>query len=78
MEQVSSSSLEIMFGKKILQIRKQMNLSQKEFGELVGFHRTYIGQIERAEKSVSIKTVDQICKSLNISVQELFDFSNLK
>ena len=30
MEQVSSSSLEIMFGKKILQIRKQMNLSQKE------------------------------------------------
>ena len=78
MEQVSSSSLEIMFGKKILQIRKEMNLSQKAFGELVGFHRTYIGQIERAEKCVSIKTVDQICKSLNISVQELFDFSNLK
>lgn len=78
MEQVSSSSLEVMFGKRILQIRKEMNLSQKAFGELVGFHRTYIGQIERAEKCVSIKTVDQICKSLNISVQELFDFSNLK
>lgn len=78
MEQVSSSSLEVMFGKKILQIRKEMNLSQKQFGELVGFHRTYIGQIERAEKCVSIKTVEQICKSLNISVQELFDFSKLK
>ena len=78
MEQVSSSSLEVMFGKKILQIRKEMNLSQKEFGELVGFHRTYIGQIERAEKCVSINTVEQICKSLNISVQELFDFSKLK
>lgn len=78
MEETSSLSLEEMFGKKILQIRKDMNLSQQEFGELVGYHRTYIGQIERAEKCVSIKTIEQICKALNISVQELFDFSNLK
>jgi transcriptional regulator with XRE-family HTH domain len=78
MEQNSSPTLEEMFGKRILQIRKEMNLSQKEFGELVGFHRTYIGNIERAEKSVSIKTVEQICKSLNMTVQELFDFSKLK
>ncbi|MBE6130581.1 MAG: helix-turn-helix transcriptional regulator [Erysipelotrichaceae bacterium] len=77
-EQIYSPSLEVLFGKRIQQIRKEMNLSQKEFGELVGFHRTYIGQIERAEKCVSIKAIEQICKSLNISVQELFDFSNLK
>lgn len=78
MEQVSSPTLEQMFGKRILQIRKDMNLSQKDFGKVVGFHRTYIGQIERAEKSVSIKTIEQICKSLNMTVQELFDFSKLK
>ena len=78
MEQVNSPSLEVMFGKRILQLRKEMNLSQKACGELVGYHRTYIGQIERAEKCVSIKTVEQICKALNISVQELFDFSKLK
>ena len=77
-EQVNSESLEIMFGKRILQIRKEMNLSQEAFGEVVGFHRTYIGQIERAEKNVSIRTVEQICKSLNITIQELFDFSKLK
>jgi transcriptional regulator with XRE-family HTH domain len=78
MEQNGNSSLEIMFGKTIQQIRKDMNLSQEKFGELVGFHRTYIGHIERAEKSVSIKTIEQICKALNISIQELFDFSKLK
>ena len=78
MEQANGSSLEVMFGRRILQIRKEMSLSQKAFGELVGCHRTYIGQIERAEKCVSIKTVEQICKALNISVQELFDFSKLK
>ena len=42
MEQNSSPTLEEMFGKRILQIRKEMNLSQKEFGELVGFHRTFL------------------------------------
>lgn len=78
MEQNGNTSLEIMFGKRIQQIRKDMNLSQEKFGELVVFHRTYIGHIERAEKSVSIKTIEQICKALNISIQELFDFSNLK
>ena len=78
MEQIYSPSLEVLFGKRIQQIRKEMNLSQKEFGELVGFHRTYIGQIERAEKCVSIKAIEQICKSLNISVQELFDFFKFK
>jgi transcriptional regulator with XRE-family HTH domain len=31
MEQNSSPTLEEMFGKRILQIRKEMNLSQKEF-----------------------------------------------
>jgi transcriptional regulator with XRE-family HTH domain len=55
-----------------------MHLSQSEFGDLVGFHRTYIGHIERAEKSVSIKAIEQICKALNMSITDLFDFSDLK
>lgn len=78
MEQNGNAPLEIMFGKRIQQIRKEMKLTQAQFGDVVGFHRTYIGQIERAEKSVSIKTIEQICKSLNMSIQELFDFSKLK
>lgn len=78
MEQYTDTSLTVLFGKKIQQIRKNMNLSQSEFGDLVGFHRTYIGHIERAEKSVSIKAIEQICKALNMSITDLFDFSDLK
>lgn len=78
MEQNIDTSLTVMFGKKIQHIRKEMNLSQSEFGNIVGLHRTYVGHIERAEKSVSIKTIEQICKALNISITELFDFSDLK
>lgn len=46
--------------------------------KLVGLHRTYIGQIERADKNVSIKTIEQICNAINMDVKDFFDFSNLK
>ena len=55
-----------------------MHLSQDEFGKLVGLHRTYIGQIKRADKNVSIKTIEQICNAINMDVKDFFDFSNLK
>lgn len=75
---IIDAPLAVLFGKRIQQIRKDMNLSQEEFGHLVGYHRTYIGQIERAEKNVTLKTVEQICVVLKIDINDLFDFSKLK
>lgn len=75
---ISDTSLAVLFGKRIQQIRKEMKLSQREFGQLIGCHRTYVGQIERAEKNVTLKTIEQICSLLNIDVNDLFDFSKLK
>lgn len=78
MENTVDVSLAELFGKRIQQIRKTMDLTQDEFAKLIGFHRTFIGQVERAEKNVTLKTIDQICTKLNMSVEELFDFSKLK
>ena len=52
-------------------------LSQKELGLQSGIHRTYIGQIERAEKNVTIKNVYKIAKTLELDIRELFDFSDI-
>jgi len=35
----------------------------------------YIGQIERGEANVTIKTIKILANALNIEVKELFDFS---
>jgi transcriptional regulator with XRE-family HTH domain len=68
----------ILFGKRIRQIRLEKGLSQEQLGYEVNLHRTYIGQIERAEKNISLRLVGQIARELEMNIQELMDFSKLK
>ena len=62
------------FGKRIRQLRTTRNLSQEELAELTGFHRTYIGMVERGERNISLSNIGVFAKTFEISVSELFDF----
>lgn len=66
-----------LIGLKIKEIRNSLNLSQEDFAEKVGLHRTYIGQVERAEKNITLKNINKICYSLKIDPKELFDFKDI-
>lgn len=66
-----------LIGLKIKEIRNSLSLSQEEFAEKVGLHRTYIGQVERAEKNITLKNINKICYSLKIDPKELFDFKDI-
>ena len=74
---VNPELLNKLVGIKIREIRNKLNLSQESFAEIVGLHRTYIGQIERAEKNITLKNIHKICYSLKIDPKELFDFSDI-
>lgn len=67
-----------LLGLRIKDIRCKLNLSQENFAEKVGLHRTYIGQVERAEKNITLKNIHKICYALKIDPKELFDFTNIK
>lgn len=66
-----------LFGKKLRLLRMSKGLSQEELGLQSGIHRTYIGQIERAEKNITIQNVYRIAKTLELDIRELFDFSDI-
>lgn len=53
------------FGAVLKEARRCAKLSQDELGHLSGYHRTYIGQLERGEKSPSLKTVFDISEVLD-------------
>jgi transcriptional regulator with XRE-family HTH domain len=63
------------FGKRIRQLRTERNLSQEALAELTGFHRTYIGMVERGERNISLSNVGVFAKTFGLSVPELFEFS---
>lgn len=74
----TTKSLNVLFGLRIKQIRLERKMSQEEFAWLIGVHRTYLGQIERAEKNITLKNIEKICNSLKISPKDLFDFDYKK
>ena len=60
------TSPEKAFGQTLRNIRESRNLSQEELGARSGYHRTYIGQLERGEKSPSLRTVFDLCSTLKV------------
>ncbi len=65
----------ILFGNKIRQEKLKRNLSQEDFAELTGFHRTYIGMVERAERNVTLLNVEKFAKALQIPIHDLLNFN---
>ena len=60
------------FGKLIRQLRSQQGMSQEAFADCCSLHRTYIGSIERGEKTVTIETAHKIAQALNLPLSQLF------
>ena len=48
---------DIIIGTRIRQIRESMSLTREQFSELIDISASFLSQIERGEKSMSIKTL---------------------
>lgn len=60
------------FGQEVRYWRAQQQLSQEELASRCGFHRTYIGQIERGERNPSLLNILTLCRTLGVSLPEFF------
>lgn len=70
---ISKSDILTKFGERVRFLRKERDLSQEEFAEKAGLHRTYIGMIERAEKNITLINIEKIADALEISTSELLN-----
>jgi len=60
------------FGATVRFFRAKLGLSQEELAEKCGFHRTYIGQIERGERNPTLRNIAVFANAFNVSISELF------
>lgn len=61
----------IQFGNRIKNLRNQRGWSQELLAEKTGFHRTYIGMIERAERNLSLTNIEIFASTFDMSISEL-------
>lgn len=52
-------------------VRENHGLSQEELAARAGYHRTYIGQLERGEKSPSLRTLFNLAATLEVNPSSL-------
>jgi transcriptional regulator with XRE-family HTH domain len=60
------------FGAAVRRLRQERGISQEAFALLCGVHRTYMGSIERGEKTVTIETASKIAHALTLPLSGLF------
>ncbi len=70
---MNGKNILVLFGDNVRKYRKKRQLSQEKLAELADVHRTYIGMIERAEKNVTLLSMEKIAKALNITITKLLE-----
>jgi transcriptional regulator with XRE-family HTH domain len=48
--------------------REAHSLSQEEFADMCGLHRTYVGSVERGERNVTLSTLEVFASVLGVSL----------
>lgn len=65
--------IEARFGKNVKARRLAAGISQEEFADLAGLHRTYVSGIERGVRAPSIIVVEKIALALDVAPGALFE-----
>lgn len=68
------NEINIKFGKRVIELRKTKGITQEELAYRCDIQRSYMGVIERGEKSVTLNTIEKIAAGLDISIIELMSF----
>lgn len=66
-----------VFGRNVKKYRSKLGISQEKLAEKSGLHRTYISDIERFQRSISLENIQRIADALEIETYKLFVQDNI-
>lgn len=68
---MADNALQKILGRVIRERRSKLGYSQESFADVVGVHRTYMGSVERGERNLSLRNLQQIADGLGIPLSTL-------
>ena len=66
-------SLQGIIARNVGRLRRSKGYSQEELAHVCGYHRTYVGMIERGERNISIATLEALAGALGVDPRVLLD-----
>lgn len=71
MSRQKSTDPRVAFGRAVRLLRLRRDLSQEGLAELADIHRTYIGDVERGARNISLVNMTRIAAALGLSLSRL-------
>jgi transcriptional regulator with XRE-family HTH domain len=69
--------LQKTLGRNLRRLREREGVSQEDFADRLGYHRTYLGGIERGERNLTLRSVERIATLVGVgSIYLLTDASS--
>ncbi len=63
--------LQKVVGRNLRAYRKKKGLSQEDFADFVGVHRTYMGGLERGERNLTLQSLERLAEALEEGMREM-------
>jgi transcriptional regulator with XRE-family HTH domain len=67
----SSASALVVLGNRIRARRKALGLSQEALADRSGTHWTFVGQVERGQRNISLRNLLKLAAGLKVDAGEL-------
>jgi transcriptional regulator with XRE-family HTH domain len=65
--------LQRALGRNLRAYRRARGLSQEAFADVLGFHRTYVGGLERGERNLSLKGLERVAERIEVDPRALLE-----
>ena len=68
---MADGDLQRTVGENLRRLRTRQGLSQEAFAVKIGFHRTYVGGVERGERNLTLQSVERLADILGVEPLDL-------
>lgn len=69
--------LQRTLGSNLRAWRTEKGLSQEAFADVLGYHRTYVGGLERGERNVTLRSLERIASTIKVNAVDLLTQESL-
>jgi transcriptional regulator with XRE-family HTH domain len=66
-------TLQNIVASNVRERRLRLGLSQEQLAEKSGFHRTYVGSVERGERNITLSTLEALAAALETTPLKLLE-----